>query len=1100
MRKTSGIRKEPPRTKTRYLDAQPSILSNYKENSKFIPFFTNGANTNDWRIAYFIAHLRDEVNRHKGSNMSYRPAKRVIRTINANPHLEKTRELLRAAGKASLMNLITGVTSKKLFEIDYIGNIRFLTIPSSMMEDSGLHEEWVQFFCDLRVYISTPSNVLNNPGALAFVKSLSTSATTTPNELYEYKFAVAVVQTFLATLEDARGVDVLKEPDKWKDATSGTFITPDEMIYLLFAPGKIYGQKTIKANIPTLRANVTNKYYITQRGGDTNPMIAQTVVNAINDIFSVMDPNVSILQRGANTRPTTIIYDDRQNTLSTDYNKVFTAFGVIKDPKNNLNDIYAQLNTYAGKLATAGDTALQTVLLSTNNIIKSLYDIADMMVTLPNYATFKKLVEDADGAGGEVEYTQLYDAFEELGKYDIANQLRGVLNFYSTNFVSIVAAATTASNPGEQTLLDALTAAIGQAIAQEATLNAQLTTLTTQLNALQASGTADAATIARLNADILALQTVAAGAGAPGGAGGLSAADLQAIQLQIQNVNAGLDTRIATALTPIINGAVNETRILTAIKDLVTEFNSQLNRIDITMETLDDEEYLQIDSLPTTPLFETLSTKCIGHTGVSSARVFNNGNLEKFFRKRLNLLFKEADEEIKRGKKKLPSDTSGSIAKTFKDSGITITGENRYTYERVNGKMKITDTITGEILTKKDYEKDYMCTATGFTDTNNCQNFIDQCILGSDIAACATYLNSANFWATDVANFRRNANFYAVYISLKQYKMNLETIGGISKLEDIDVWAARTATVIGSSVNPGLLALLRVAVEQINKHPAIINPHVTGKAINSVETEDNADLIFNKLHPNTQKKLPKPQKSHESLTGVIHTVDILVEKSQKEMDTIRTLIKEGFEIVNMDLVELKRSLEAPSMRSKYVQPQSGGLEPGKRDLNSFKHFDGVNKLREELENIEQRISNYLLQEFNSNISELNAGGTTIATANLNKIKEELMKVKRIEILTKTVAYYSKKFLLFFNSEFTPFINIVEKSLNPNYEPIILNVERTLGELFELVDSTMDKLNNYCKSGGKIESIAKICHQLEKLATPSITEEYTKEFRPTLLKD
>jgi hypothetical protein len=270
----------------RYREAQASYN---KDNSKFIPFFTAGANNNDWRIAYFIAHLRTEVNRHKGTQKLYRASKPVWKDYGM--YTAPVPPAIVRALTAKRVKIDTGLISKNIFELDYVGNIRFLMTPASMEKGSALYDEWLRFFCDLKLYINNKTR--NSGGALEFVKTLQSKNT---SDSAEYKFAVAVVQTFLNNVDvpDDSGVaqNKIEEPDKWAKATSITYISGSEAIFRLFAPGKIYNRRRITAKIPKL--NIRNKYYITQKGG--TPQLAQELQDNITALLD--DLNVLYFSTG----------------------------------------------------------------------------------------------------------------------------------------------------------------------------------------------------------------------------------------------------------------------------------------------------------------------------------------------------------------------------------------------------------------------------------------------------------------------------------------------------------------------------------------------------------------------------------------------------------------------------------------------------------------------------------------------------------------------------------------------------------------------------------------------------------------------------------
>ena len=1101
------------KSKERYANAQPSLKTNYKENSKFIPFLTNGSNTNDWRIAYFIAHLRDEVNRHKGIHIPYIPSQRVVRSLDTTPQTPTYDQLIQQAINAGKIpapkppNAYQLPRGKNVFEIDYVGNMRFLMTPASMREGSPLHTSWLNFFCDLKLYLVRDTARTISPEAIQFIKQLKD--TTKENEP-EYNFAVAVVQTFVETLT-LPGGSVKDDPDKWStDGLAGTFVDPDEIIFILFAPGKIYNQRKLTSKLPSFRFNIAaiaNKYYITQKGGSQE---ADNLIQLFTTLKPLVPTTANFLGRTTPNRPTAITLTPPNPSLQqflADYSIIAQIHVNLQGMINEYNNIMKQISDYINATSPADVFLVQFYIAATNEMNNIIFPFIELVFYYKDATTFLTMLEEADDLFSTDQdmiddirnYANLYALAQnlQLNAGSIGDSIINLLDYYNDNI---------ASNTGVVNLISVIQAAA----AQKVTDDAQIVKLTADLataNATLATATttgASAGTITALQTQINTIQTAISTLAA-----GTTVGELDKKLDALQTYAAQVDGQMATRLSSIMaNTTTTSDALEDAILDMINNFAANnldtmkrlLERLDISYADPTPDGDLLMDSVATTDMFQALQAKC--GSGVkytpSSERQFTTKDMEKFFRKRLNHIFAEADASLAldKGKMRALLKPSGpaSIIDTFKDSGIYIRGENKHIYERVNNELQITDMTTGKKINKKDYTKQATCNYMGFKDAGECASFIEECILGQNIGPCAKFLQKKDYWLTDIDNFRHNANFYAVYVSLKGYDMKTEeNSDGIRMLEKFETWFARINPAVSDLIPSEVKELLKISIEQINKHPAILNPHYSGKSTSSAETEDDDDveLILSKLHKDTRAKLPKI-KSKGSTSGVIYKTDIIVEQYQNQMKDLKKIMEEGLTSIHVDLEALKTGLEGPSINAKYFQHQRGGHP--KLNLNTFKHYHSMNQLKQELLDKDQRISNFLLQEFNNYITELNSKGTQIATENINKIKEELMKVKRVEILHKTILYYVQKFFFFFHSEFKVYLDTIEK-LDPKYTPIMHNIELTLDELFKLVDSAYEKFNTYCATGGKIESLAGVCDKLAELASPLITEEITNEFLP-----
>jgi len=1151
----------------RNLNSQQSNARGIKANTKFIPFFRHD-NKEDTRIAYFIAHLREEVNRHKGINIPYIPTN--IRTTLYEEDIiprQVTTLINRIAAHP-----VSGKTYdiKKLinYEIEYTGNIRFLLIPASMREDSELYQAWIGFFCQL--FDRLDGQIISegtNKIALDFIKTLKDKEE--KKDPYEYLFAVAVVRTFLKTLVITQpdptspsgalmDVSILDKPKQWHTATKGQFISSDEMLIRLFAPGKIYNKKTLLVRTPALNGsfnlNLKQKYYNIQKGGALSPTLAKMY----KENLTMLQTYLTNFQTGLYNATITDDVRDARIDLEQNYGNYIEA---LKMFYTNINEQDSELLKLIKDLYSANPAISTSMMGKTKMLI-------DMLSSIETYDKYKiayadKLIDTGTEQEAVMKTIKLLSA--------IVNRVIAPINEFinenpgagagdddgddddelpagddATNAAAEAEAAKAAAEAAAAKAAAEAKAAETQQMGQKAAeaakaegvppvvvadvpleeavkadtskLDAEIARLQKDVNTLMAELAAEKAlgktTSDELQAKMLELTAAQAAAAAAGDAAKLLTAAgklvgdstlsiKQEIDLKVQPFIAQLKQLATTGtgntdkLDKIIRDINNE--VITTLKKLTTQ------KFEITIDDSGDSSEDLIESLPTTKMYETLK-QCnqppnVGYiTTYANKLDFETEHVEEFFENRLQKLYKEVDKKIKKQESKIEPEAPTSLAKIAADHGIK-SGDNKHKYERINGNITVTDLTTGKKVSNVSRKE--TCSSMGFKfDTDiECYTFLNSCILGKDTAACKARLESPNFWREDLTNFRHNANFYTVFISLEKYQFKIIEKGVLKELEDVDTWVKRQ----GFEIPPQVVALLRVAVEEINKHPAILNSNYTGpqKQPNAA-TKRGDKILAMKLQPSTRDTLPEELRQPTDLlneTGVIYKTNLITDAVNERADEIKKLLKEELHVLQTEINLLKAPLLGPSTRTKYFHSQHGGNPD--YDLHSYEHYNAMTKLKEHIKNLDTRISGILMQSFNLYINALDARGIKLDMHNQNKIKEELAKIRRLEIFLTHTAFYVYKFILFF-SEFKAYLPLID----PSYKDFIGKIELNLEQLEKLVDATHDKFKTYCATNadgatktGKVYALATICSQLEELTFPKLSdlEELPPGFRQTKIK-
>jgi hypothetical protein len=1145
--------------------SQQSNARGIDTNKKFIPFFTQLPlkDKADYRIAYFIAHLREEVNRHKGINRPYKPTRHEIIPYDLIklPVLESVlREIHAKTGKHFRINI------KKNYEIGYTGNIRFLSLPAAMSPGTALYDEWVAFFCQLFEYLNS---MKISSDCLNFIKTLKQNEP----DLYEYRFAVAVVQTFLKDLSTSTGDDILMMPDKWNTASSGTFITKNEMVIKLFSPGKIFNEKRIITS-SSGTAPVKRKYYNIQKGGYT-----KEVAKLIPDLVEAFTDLQPLLVNFANG----LLYKDAQkDTLTID----------AGDP--NAKTKYREAVDNDDRVENSYDLLITTIKIIAEIITKPAFPLN---LILKNPLVSAEIVDAVTIIHERLtNFMPDFKTYQEQNKKDKVDHVPGELNLYSTMIEAVIYLNT--HNPD---IINSLTNAASAPIDPDADDEAAAEALAKQKEA-EAAEAAAAAIKAKTEADEEAIKAKAeaaakaaedavkakdavdsSGAGSgDGGGGGESIAALSSkissgiptvqkkleealqrksvLEVNISNmsdkqkqeikelneiiktteetvkklVTAGskfdaintmfgelakdVQKRIQPELallhieydkgsknTAVINTAVIE-GLLTIIQNKI---NGSLTGVSpsgtITYTDVnDDDNILEIESLSVNDMYNRLIVCGATNPYVTDpVTQFDTDDIEDFYQKRMKKLYTEADTDLKALVAKVdpldPKDPSASIANIFKSHGLKVS-DNKYKYERNKGQLIITDLTTGKTVDsyvplKKDADT---CKSMGitFNTAEQCYTFLNECILGENPEKCKSYLYNKDFWTTTVDDFRHHSNFYTIYITLKKYEFKINTSGILNVIEDVDEWVKSQApSPSGNKIPQELLALLKVAVEEINKHPAILNVGFKGSVKPDTKQSRYAgDLIIAlKLQEKTRSKLPSKYLREGSLdeTGIIISSDKITQAVNTRADKMETLLRTELEEIKTELDLLKAPLKSGSERTKYFHHQRGG-EPPDYDLHKYEHYNRLHTLKNHMKNIDTGMSSTLMESFTKYIYALEVKDIKLHSANQERIKNEIAKIRNLEIFLMRTAFYVYKFIFFF-SEFKTYLPLIDPG-SKMYAEYVGNVEIDLKRLEELVDSTHGKLDQYCKNTndgaakpGKVQALATICSQLEELVWPKVPE-------------
>ena len=1148
--------------------SQQSNARGIDTNKKFIPFFTQLPlkDKADYRIAYFIAHLREEVNRHKGINRPYKPTRHEIIPYDLIklPVLESVlREIQAKTRRHFRINII------KNYEIGYTGNIRFLSLPAAMSPDTALYNEWVTFFCQLFEYLN--SMKISSEG-LKFIRTLKQNEP----DLYEYRFAVAVVQTFLKDLSTITGEDILMMPDKWNTASSGTFITKNEMVIKLFSPGKIFNEKRIITS-SSGPAPVKRKYYNIQKGGYKQD--EKDIIDLLEGFFTDISPILVNFENG-------LLYKDGDKAiLRYDINND-TEYGVLVDSGRNLSIVYDRLiltiQGINGIINNPNLIYLQLILNNSNlhsNDIMNAIGVINQRLTdfIPDYAAYEKqTTEDPSNETPEdrASYGTMINAVMYLNKHnqDIITSLHLAAS------APIDPDADDAAEEAKKTAEEAAAAAAAPTKAKaEADEKA---TKEAAEKAAAADALAKKAAKEAAEAAAKAKAKGASGAGSGDGGGGgegidalsskingvipevkkkLEEAQKQLIVLEADNsdksdkkqeikeinefiktteetlnkletagaklddINTRFDTladdvqrRIEPELVDLRNQLNKRSHNTAVIEGLLTIIQ---NKIDgsltgvlpsgtVTYTDINDaDNILEIESLSVNDMYNKLIVCGATNPYVTDTITeFDTEDIEDFYQKRMDKLYTEADTELKALVAKAdpldPKDPSASIANIFKSHGLKVS-DNKYKYERNKGQLIITDLTTGKTVDsyvplKKDVDT---CKSMGitFNTAEQCYTFLNECILGENPEKCKQYLYDINFWRTTVDDFRHNSNFHTIYITLKKYEFKINTSGILNVIEDVDDWVKRQVPPSGSlastTIPQELLALLKVAVEEINKHPAILNVGFKGSVKPDTKQSRYAgDLIIAlKLQEKTRSKLPSKYLREGSLdeTGIIISSDKITQAVNTRADKMETLLRTELEEIKKELDLLKAPLKSGSERTKYFHHQRGG-EPPDYDLHKYEHYNRLHTLKNHMKNIDTGMSSTLMESFTKYIYALEVKDIKLHSANQERIKNEIAKIRNLEIFLMRTAFYVYKFIFFF-SEFKTYLPLIDPG-SKMYAEYVGNVEIDLKRLVELVDSTHGKLDQYCKNTndgaakpGKVQALATICSQLEELVWPKVPE-------------
>jgi len=244
------------RVSNRHLLSQASKMRGIDANNKFICFF-GGCDRpdlgDDWRIAYFISHLRDAANEAKGAG--------PYMCCDIVHHMGPSETIVIPQGNHSQV-----VQASPLF-VYWVGNIRFPKLPDTMnpVISRELYIEWVQFFCDLKNNIGGKSL---SEKAINFIRDLGQRSLNERDA--EYNFSVEVVKTFVSSLQTIDKKEIRFEVNEWGNIHSGFYILSEQISEVLFGPDQLKRTIQISYMVNNSTSVVRRKYYNNQRGG-ANP-------------------------------------------------------------------------------------------------------------------------------------------------------------------------------------------------------------------------------------------------------------------------------------------------------------------------------------------------------------------------------------------------------------------------------------------------------------------------------------------------------------------------------------------------------------------------------------------------------------------------------------------------------------------------------------------------------------------------------------------------------------------------------------------------------------------------------------------------------------
>lgn len=504
---------------------------------------------------------------------------------------------------------------------------------------------------------------------------------------------------------------------------------------------------------------------------------------------------------------------------------------------------------------------------------------------------------------------------------------------------------------------------------------------------------------------------------------------------------------------------------------------------------------------------------------LTTPRVFNKYNYEKYCKRLLDNTMAEVRAEVDRV---IAPEThteelniaSIPILQTLAGTQpVSTPPSEKYRYIRKEDKKLYIITSDGKETPATEFKSSgkttiqSTCTAAGFTNDAQCDEFFFSCITGRNLGGCSKFLSDKKFWVTGKFEFLDTVNLYIAHLALEKYQIPRSVKNGL-KMYDFDGWATvldeqqnvptsglNAAAVKSIKENGPLMELLKVTTERINMFPAILNEdYITGPTQQEVAlpTSSSLTMAFLTGRPNPYASqppvsIPKGTLS-ELITGKVDQTKAIIQKIlqnfhrmvphlQSRMVGVPGVFPGVFPGVlglhgGADPVDPYKTWGIGS-----PAPSSLPITYGSNAGYNYNFYKDHVKTKELLNLLQGGLPSWLESTFNTRFAGLEEKGYKMADSDKKSILKVVEYVKKIEKTLLMALHSFAKYGFFMESDLIPFL-LSHSTDDPKWTSDmngLMNLHtKTAGDMIKIVELTEKQLGTYCK---KVGGLGGVCSTL-----------------------
>ena len=495
-------------------------------------------------------------------------------------------------------------------------------------------------------------------------------------------------------------------------------------------------------------------------------------------------------------------------------------------------------------------------------------------------------------------------------------------------------------------------------------------------------------------------------------------------------------------------------------------------------------------------MFDKLTSDDCLYDKKQAPRVFTTRHLERFLRKRVEKIMREAEDSAEKQLKDISDEIQGGddmqdeLLDTV-DKHTQSRQSKKYTYFRdKDGVLFVTNTYINKTVRAADSasQSAHVCKNSGVAailgdkeDATNCAEFFNFCIDGKDSTGCHNFLTKPSFWTKDIDQFIKNANLYIASKALLKFGITIDSTNGINTFISVDKWLKSLSNNFqlkrNIEQNEPLIELLKRVIEEINNTSIILNRDAV-----IVPNDTKSELTHLGTYIARRRKINPPNSS--SLPDVYsqvsdkYTSDLKIEGNDV-LNELENLVK-----IAKNTVQKKVSFathntlngDKVKMNSKYFQ--IGGNK--NFDITTHEAYTVLQSLIDRIKNMDTGVSIKFKNVLEGDLKALQVKGRKLSNNHTNLLQKSINYMNRSELVYLKIAYAVQSFLVFFHSEITSFILNLQSG-NPSDDDylkrVVNRVDITIDEIFKMIKIARAKLTKYCASNGTVNKMGKICDEL-----------------------